>query len=210
MVFLPYTSKQLQFASRVDVIWDVYKAGSLKSQVRASRGSGELLRVATNTKLYRNCKTFIRVDSNISGPFHFLADAMKNSTPPLNKQLVTTREEKVLSMPQCELIQLKSCTHEEADGRLLLNAAHAYGQGHRKIIIQASDTDVVVIVIATTNILHGCKFWIAFSYGKRFRYVAVHIIANSLGASCSQGLLFLHAFSGCDTVSLFYGIAKIS
>ena len=161
--------------------------------MRASRG--ESLRVATNTKLPRHWKTFIRVDSNISGLFHFLAAAMKNS---------------ILSMTQCELLQLKSCTHEEADGRLLLNAAHAYGQGHRKIIIQASDTDVVVIVIATTNILHGCKFWIAFSYGKRFRYVAVHIIANSLGASCSQGLLFLHAFSGCDTVSLFYGIAKIS
>ena len=80
---------------------------------------------------------------------------MESYIPPLNKQLITTREEKVLSMPQCEVSQLEPCTNEEADVRLLLHDGHAYGQGHRKIKIQASDTDVVVIAIATANILHG-------------------------------------------------------
>ena len=65
MVFLPYISKQ--FVSRLDVIWDVYKAGSLNSHVRASRGTGESLRVATNTKLPRNWKTFLRGNLNKSG-----------------------------------------------------------------------------------------------------------------------------------------------
>ena len=81
-------------------------------------------------------------------------------------------------MPQCEVSLLELCSHEEADGRLLLYAGHAYGQGQRKIMSQASDTDVVVISITTANILHGCKLWIAFSYCKTFRYVAVHSIAN--------------------------------
>ena len=83
---------------------------------------------------------------------------MERYIPPLNKHLITTREEKVLYMPQCEVSQLEICSHEEADGRLLLYAGHAYGQGHRKIMSQASDTDVVVISITTANILHGCKF----------------------------------------------------
>ena len=121
------------------------------------------------------------------GLFHFLADAMKSYIPPLNKQLVTTREEKVMAMPLCEVSQLEPCTHEEADGRLLLHDGYAYGQGHLKIMIQASDTDVVVIAIATANIVHGWKLLIAFSFGQIFRYVAVHSFANSLGASCSQG-----------------------
>ena len=123
--------------------------------MRASRRSGELLRVATNTKLPRNWITFIRVDSNKSGLSHFLADAMESYIPPLNKQLITTGEQKMLFMPQCEVSQFEPCTHEEADVRLLLHDGHAYGQGHWKIMIQASDTDVVVIGIATANILYG-------------------------------------------------------
>ena len=79
--------------SRLDVIWDIYEADSLTSQVQASRGSGESLRVATYTKLPRNWKTFIRVDSNKSGLFLSLADAMERYIPPLNKYLITTREE---------------------------------------------------------------------------------------------------------------------
>ena len=174
--------------------------------MRASRGSSESLRVATNTKLPRNWETFIRVDSNKSGLFLSLADAMERCIPPLNKLLITTKEGHSVK-PQCKVSQLGPCSHEEAYGRLLLHVGHVYGQGHRKIMSQASD-DVLVIAIATANIEHGCKLWITFSYCKTFRYVAVHSIANSLGGSCSQGLLFLHAFSGCDTVSSFYAIAK--
>ena len=122
--------------------------------MRASRGSSQSLRVATNTKLPRNWETFIRVDSNKSGLFLSLADAMERCIPPLNRLLITTKEGNVLFMPQCKVSQLKPCSHEEAYGRLLLHAGHVYGQGHRKIMSQASDA-VLVIAIATANIEHG-------------------------------------------------------
>lgn len=36
MVCLPYIAKQLHQVSRLDVVWNIYKTGSMKSQTRAS------------------------------------------------------------------------------------------------------------------------------------------------------------------------------
>ena len=79
---------------------------------------------------------------------------------------------------------------------MLLHAAHAHGQGHCRILIQATDTDVVVLAITTANSIQDCELWIAFGHGKTFRYILAHAIAAQLGAETSLGLLFLHAISG--------------
>lgn len=60
-------------------------------------------------------------------------------------------------MPQCGVSQIATCTTDEADGRILLHAAHTSTQGHCNIIIQASDTDVMVLVIATAPVLRDCQ-----------------------------------------------------
>ena len=39
-VFLPFILGQLQHASRLDLVWDSYKADSLKATARAKRGKG--------------------------------------------------------------------------------------------------------------------------------------------------------------------------
>ena len=39
-VFLPYISMQIDKAQRVDIVWDIYKPGSLKQQTRENRGKG--------------------------------------------------------------------------------------------------------------------------------------------------------------------------
>jgi len=91
---------------------------------------------------------------------------------------------------------------------MLLHAAHAHGRGHCRIMIQATDTDVVVLAIKTANSIQDCELWIAFGHGKTFRYISAQAIATQLGAESSQGLPFLHAISDCDTVSPFCGIGK--
>ncbi len=189
-------------------MWDVYTAGSIKSYARECRGSGDALHVAPSTKLPVNWKTFLRVDSNKTGLFNFLACKLKSFSVPNCKLLITTYEDRVLSNPQSDVSQLKPCTQDEADGRMLLHAAHAYKHGLKKIIIQATDTDVVVLAIRTAAILQDCKIWIAFGHGKLFRFISAHGIAAALGSERSRGLLFSHAFSGCDTVSAFSGIGK--
>ena len=75
-------------------------------------------------------------------------------------------------------------------------------------MIHATDTDVVVLAIAVSSVLKDCKIWVAFGHGSKLRYIPCHLISAELGNDATWGLLFLHAISGCDTVSAFYGIGK--
>ena len=47
----------------------------------------------------------------------------------------------------------------------------------------------------------GCEIWLTFGHNKNFRYIAAHTIAAELGDDWCNGLLFMHAFSSCDTIS---------
>ncbi|MPC65847.1 hypothetical protein E2C01_059983 [Portunus trituberculatus] len=128
--------------------------------------------------------------------------ALNSTSVPENKILVTTYEGQVLSPCQVDL------SHEEDDNRMKLLMAHTYQQGHRKIMIHATDTDVLVLAITAASSLPGCEVWLAFGHGIKFRYIAVHDIASQLGDLRSRGLLFLHTIYGCDNVSAMCGIGK--
>ena len=97
---------------------------------------------------------------------------------------------------------------EEADYRMLLHASHAYHNNLKIIMIHANDTDVVVIAIAVSSVSTDSEIWITFGSDQNFIYIAAHRICVELGQERSWGLLFLHALSGCDTVSAFCGISK--
>ena len=87
----------------------------------------------------------------------------------------------------------------------MLHCAHAYRHGLKKIMVHATDTDVLVLAINTVGALKECELWLAFGHS---RYIPAHTIAAALGDDWCKGLLFMHAFSGCDTVSSFSGIGK--
>ena len=57
------------------------------------------------------------------------------------------------------------CSHEEADTRLMFHAFHAFRRGFSKMMIQATDTDVVVLGIAVSKNLENCELWAAFGIG---------------------------------------------
>ena len=103
---------------------------------------------------------------------------------------------------------LDPCSHEEADTRMLLHAAHAAANGHARIMIKTVDTDVVVLAIACFEQLGASELWIAFGAAKNLRYIAVHELVEILDTDRSKALPFFHAFTGCDTVSSFAGHGK--
>ena len=84
----------------------------------------------------------------------------------------------------------------------------ATNHGYHKVMIRTVDSDVLVLAIAATQQLNIEELWIAFASGKSFRYPPAHEIARSLGPDKCIALPFLHAFSGCDTVSSFAGRGK--
>ena len=53
-VFTSYISSQLKNVERLDIVWDVYIADSLKQSTRQKRGKGVRRRVASNTAIPQN------------------------------------------------------------------------------------------------------------------------------------------------------------
>ena len=80
---------------------------------------------------------------------------------------------------------------------------YAYDQGFRKLVFVANDSDVVVICISLYAQLAHSELWVDSGSDKHRRYIAIQEIASQLGVGRSSALLFLHSFSGCDTVSSF-------
>ena len=100
------------------------------------------------------------------------------------------------------------CTQEEADTRLLFHSFHSYHYGQKNVMVDATDTGMVVIAVAVSSTLQNCKVWIAFGHDNKLHYIPCHRIANKLGTDASSGLLFFHAMSGCDTVTAFRWVGK--
>ena len=53
-VFGPYIERQLQSVKRVDLVWDVYREGSLKRTTRERRGTGQRRQVTMSTRIPTN------------------------------------------------------------------------------------------------------------------------------------------------------------
>ena len=70
----------------------------------------------------------------------------------------------------------------------------------------ANDTDVLVIAVSALPQLQELglqKLWIAFGQGRNRKWIPIHDLNSTIGPKKTRGLLFFHAFSGCDVVSAF-------
>ena len=96
-------------------------------------------------------------------------------------------------------------TQEEADTRLLLHCAHAARQGHQTIVIKSPDTDVAVIACLAS---HSIPAMILFRTGtkNRTRFINITTMGQRFGPAVSAALVGLHAFTGCDSTSVFAGL----
>ena len=85
----------MEHADRVDVVFDVYKSDSLKSDTRARRGDGIRQHVSADGKVARNWQQFLRTDENKTELFSFLAEAVTKKRHS-NKTIVATIKDSVL------------------------------------------------------------------------------------------------------------------
>ena len=53
-LIIPYVENSLKSAERVDIVWDIYKQGSLKSQTRQARGNSGTHKMTDNALIPRN------------------------------------------------------------------------------------------------------------------------------------------------------------
>ena len=72
-VFLPYNFEQLQSVRRLDIVWDVYLADSLKAGTKSKRGQGQRRKVLPLAPLPSTWKSFLKNGENKSNLFCFLS-----------------------------------------------------------------------------------------------------------------------------------------
>ena len=168
-----------------------------------------------DNKLPRNWKEFLRVDQNKQELFKYLAECVTSIE--VEKQVISTHGKQVLSiMPisRDNIGRLAPCNHEEADTRMLLHAADAVQCGFTKILLRTVDTDVLILAVAFVERLQEfqgnqtIELWVGFGTGAHLRYIAAHDISSKLKPQVPKALPSFHAFTGCDTVSCFYGKGK--
>lgn len=60
------------------------------------------------------------------------------------------------------------------------------------------------------HLLHVQELWIRFGSGNAVRDIPIHGICLVLGRHRSEAIRGFHAFTGCDVVSFFVGVGKIT
>ena len=201
-------------SKRIDVVFDVYKENSIKTAERDKRGSdtGVLYKKVTAGQRIQQWKKLLRCSSSKTSLIQFLAKEWKS---PHYLRKLNCKEMFVTSGEECfHLTESGSCNfgdletfQEEADTRLLLHAKQP-SAGHEAVIIVSEDTDVVVLCLAFQNDI--ANVYIRCGTKTRSRYIDIKKIATSLGANICTGLIGLHSFTGCDTVSAFGGRGKLA
>lgn len=196
---------------RVDVVFDVYKKSSLKFETRTKRGQGVRRRVTGSSKTPTNWRSFLRDDNNKTELFHFLADKICASQA--TNITIATKGEGVVSNTLQSTDSLAPCTHEEADTRMFVHARDAVEKGNKSLVLKANDTDVVVIAVSVFSLLQELgleSMWVAFGQAANARWIPIHEIVPAIGKEKACGILYFHAFTGCDVVSAFRGKGKKS
>ena len=196
---------------RVDIVFDVYKKSSQKSETRLKRGQGIRRRVTGTSKTPTNWRSFLRNDSNKTELFHFLAEKICEAQT--TSTVIVTKGEDAISNKRKSLDSVAPCCHEEADTRICVHARDATLEGSKSLIIKANDTDVVVIAVSVLPSLQKLgleNMWIAFGQGASARWIPVHEVVSAVGPEKASGILYFHAFTGCDIVSAFRGKGKKS
>ena len=80
----------LQNCDRIDIVWDLYKASSLKESTRQKRGRGIRRKVSGEAKLPANFQDFLRDVKNKEELFNFLTMKVAGYDYPSGKEVYIT------------------------------------------------------------------------------------------------------------------------
>lgn len=198
------------------VVFDVYREESIKNverEKRVSEDGHEFRNIKPEHKIHKWHK-FLAHSNNKSLFIKFIAEEWqkeKYKQKIAEKTIFVTVEDRCyeLSRHEAKENQDLRSTHEEADTRMLLHAAHAADKGYSAVVISSDDTDVLVLCIAFQSSI-PCEIFVKSGTQNRTKYVKVADVDHFFGSELCECLPGLHAFTGCDSVSAFSGKGKIA
>ena len=199
--FLPVIQTYSNKYKMTHLVFDVYSPSSLKAETRSKRGQGGRRKVTNKNTIPSNWWNFLRCSDNKIELFQFLADKVVQMSAP--NLVIVTKGPAVLSTHETGLQGLDKCSHEEDDSRIFVHAKYSAEHGSKAIMIKANDTDVVVIALSafpTLRIWGLEQLWVAFGQGQSLRWISVHDLCHYVDQEKVKGILFFHAFTGCDSL----------
>eukprot|EP00734_Pompholyxophrys_sp_LG126_P000119 Pompholyxophrys_sp_v1_NODE_11_length_5290_cov_18.520778.p1 type:complete len:404 gc:universal NODE_11_length_5290_cov_18.520778:3057-4268(+) len=211
-VFIPFFERELKRSSRVDVVWDVYLPESLKESTQEKRGKGTRRKVSEQTKMPRDFAKFLLDCDNKQEFMNFLsAKTASYLRCQPGQRVFITKNSDVISIGSDR--QMTPCDHEEADSRIIVHLKDALQESQNiNVQIRTVDTDVAVILIGKWLSLSSLdsRLWLTLGSGKHVTCRSTGEICSALGKDKCKSLPMFHAFTGCDTVSAFFGKGKKS
>lgn len=201
---------------RIDVTFDTYERPSIKDCERERRETvvgEELVIKGPEQKRDSSFKKQLERESfKRELPIFLTKDWSSN----LYKPLLDDKEVYLGVMGECtryfvedgevhaESVPSLKCNHSEADTRVILHMLEADKSIPGDIVIRASDTDILVLLL---HHVHRVSSTVWMEVGTRgqgtLRYVNVTKIAAAIGSGMCAALPGLHAFTGCDYTSAF-------
>ena len=199
---------------RTDILFDTYKEGSIKSHTRMNRGTGSRRRVSQDGRVPKNWPNFLQNEDNKKELYPFLADAIPESIA--DSIIYASKDDHSLTNDKDNLTNLDSLNsnHEEPDTKMFVHLHHGIKHAKvKKAAILANDIDIIVIGIGLFENLSKDgleELWICLGKREKRRWLPIHRIFLAFGPQKSKGILFFHAFSGCDSCSGMKGKGKKS
>ena len=202
-------------SERIDVVFDIYRSQSIKTAERVNRGSnqGIVFKQIKPGHRITNYKRLLSSNESKAKLTHFLVDSWKEEKKREllgNTMLMVTYEEQCFQITQNEVKEVRELIvsgHEEADTRLAIHAKHA-AEAYPTVIVISEDTDVLVILLAMNSEI-GNRILLRRGKKNQIRMIDINNMGILLGNQVCQGLIGLHAWTGCDSVSAFVGKGKV-
>lgn len=203
-VFCPRVRHDLKRSTRVDIVWDQYRALTIKGGTREKRGTGIRQRISGTAKIPGNWQNFLANVDNKKELFSFLSKKITEEHFPDDKNVYITAGEQVQHVGNSP--PMDQCNHEEADTRVLVHLLHAL-QSSSLGMVYTGDTDVVVIFLSNFHHIKAlnpaAEIWISFKEGKTTKMISLNTIATNLGTTKCKAMALFHAFTGSDSTSSF-------
>ncbi|KAG1654620.1 Ionotropic receptor 25a [Nymphon striatum] len=204
---------------RIDVVFDVYEAGSIIDFERLRRSTVDPIEVSINRSDTPLPIDLGRLWASISNKSKFEAffirwiteqiQGMVNMSIPvfLGGAHETDMYKCIrLDFLNAEDVPQLRCTHQEADDRLLLHIQHATcAESFKRVIVASADTDVFICFLYHFNqTWHDSGFnelWVLVGQGNTSRAIPIHDLAVEMPSILVSVLPAVHALTGCDTTS---------
>ena len=202
---------------RIDLIFDRYFDGSLKTETRESRGAGTTLLFDSNTEIPTDMTdNFLRNSENKNNLNEFLAKQIidMHQEP---KVIIATYRDTVLCSSPIDLsdghrFPINNCESEEADQRVIRHTLHCMSEQYRRIVVRTIDTDVLILLMSYVAKYHeicgeGITVY-AHMVNSSCEFYNITSAVESLGKETCSALPLFYALTGCDIVSSFFSKGK--